>query len=169
MKKLSAGLLVYRQSDGGVEVLIAHPGGPFWSKKDLGAWSLPKGEYQEDEDALTAACREFAEEIGRPAPEGQFIDLGEVKMKSGKLVHGWAVAGDLDATKIKSNTMSIEWPPKSGRQTEFPEVDKAEWFDLTSAAQKLHPVQAEFIQRLAEQLDLNIEPPAELPQQSSLF
>ena len=169
MKKLSAGLLIYKSINNQIEVLLAHPGGPFWARKDLGAWSLPKGEYQEGEDALSAARREFAEEIGQPAPEAEFIDLGEVKLKSGKIIQAWAIAGDLDASKIKSNTMSIEWPPKSGQQTEFSEVDRAEWFDLVKAAQKLNPAQAEFIERLSKKLNVKIAKLAEPPQQSSLF
>jgi len=165
----SAGLLVYRQGPAGVEVLIVHPGGPFWARKDLGAWSLPKGQYTESEEPLAAAKREFAEEIGQPAPAGELINLGEVKMKTGKIISAWAVGGDLDANTIKSNMVRLEWPPRSGKQLEFPEVDKAGWFDLATAAQKLHPVQAELLGRLAKHLDIQVEAPADPPEQSSLF
>lgn len=169
MKQFSAGLLVYRPKNNSVEVLIVHPGGPFWARKDLGAWSLPKGQYVQGEEPFAAARREFAEEIGQPAPDHEATSLGEVKLKSGKTISAWAVPGDLDAENIKSNPAQIEWPPRSGKKLEFPEVDRAGWFDLSTAMQKLHPAQAEFVTRLAEHLGVKTKKPADLPEQSSLF
>ena len=126
-------------------------GGPFWAKKDAGAWSIPKGEYGPDEDPLAAARREFAEELGSPAPEGvPYLPLGEVRQKNGKVVTAWAVAGDLDVTTVVSNTFELEWPPRSGRIQEFPEVDRAAWFDLDTARTKLVAAQAGFLDRLIE-------------------
>ena len=133
-----------------MEVLLVHPGGPFWARRDAGAWSIPKGEYSDDEDPLDAARREFAEELGSRAPDGDPADLGEIRQKSGKVVHGWALAGDLDAAAIQSNTFTLEWPPRSGRMREFPEVDRAEWFELERAREKINPAQAAFLDRLAE-------------------
>ncbi len=133
-----------------MEVLLVHPGGPFWARRDAGAWSIPKGEYSDDEDPLDAARREFAEELGSRAPDGDPADLGEIRQKSGKVVHGWALAGDLDAGAIQSNTFTLEWPPRSGRMREFPEVDRAEWFELERAREKINPAQAAFLDRLAE-------------------
>jgi predicted NUDIX family NTP pyrophosphohydrolase len=127
MKKFSAGVLLYRSGEAGVEVLLVHPGGPFWAKKDLAAWSLPKGEYLDGEDPLSAAKREFAEETGF-AIDGTFLPLGEVKLSSGKIVSAWALEHDLDPALIKSNTFTLEYPPKSGKMQEFPEVDAAGWF-----------------------------------------
>ena len=145
----SAGLLLYRRTSlGGVEVLVVHPGGPFWARKDLGAWSLPKGEYDDDEDPAVCARREFAEELGTAPPEGDLLDLGEVRLKSGKVVVAWAVEGDLDTAEIVSNSFETEWPPRSGRRQEFPEVDRAEWFGPDEARAKLNPAQAEFVDRL---------------------
>ena len=127
-----------------------HPGGPFWARRDAGAWSIPKGEYSDGEDPLDAARREFAEELGSRAPDGDPADLGEIRQKSGKVVHGWALAGDLDPVAIQSNTFTLEWPPRSGRMREFPEVDRAEWFVLERAREKINPAQAAFLDRLAE-------------------
>lgn len=142
---------MFRRQSGKLEVFLVHPGGPFWAKKDLGAWSIPKGEYSHDEDPLAAAKREFAEEIGFE-PEGKFIPLTPVKQKGGKVVSAWAVEGDLDQKNIKSNTFKIEWSPsgnrRSGQQKEFPEVDRADWFDLETAKQKVNQAQAAFLTEL---------------------
>ena len=134
-------------------MLLVHPGGPMWAKRDAGAWSIPKGEYDPTEDPLAAAKREFEEELGTPAPDGPVKDLGEVKQKSGKIVSAWAVAGDLDVTEITSNTVEVQWPPRSGKMLEIPEVDRAEWFGLRVAREKINPAQAELVDRLAEILD----------------
>lgn len=150
-KRPSAGLLLYRGSGTELEVLLAHMGGPFWARKDTGAWSIPKGEYGPDEDPLAAARREFAEELGSPAPEDvPYVPLGEVRQKNGKVVTAWAVAGELDVTTVVSNTFELEWPPRSGRIQEFPEVDRAAWFDLVTARTKLVAAQAGFLDRLIE-------------------
>jgi len=169
MKKQSAGLLVYRKTDGQVEVLIAHMGGPWFAKKDAGAWSIPKGEYGQGEEPLEVAKREFTEELSKPAPGGEFIELGEVKQKNNKTVMAWAAEGDLDASDIKSNTFKIEWPPRSGIVQEFPEIDRAGWFSLSLATNKLIPAQVEFLSRLADKLDVDIAPAQEPPSQSSLL
>jgi predicted NUDIX family NTP pyrophosphohydrolase len=124
-----------------------------WAKRDEGAWSIPKGEYEAAEDPLAAAKREFAEEIGTPAPDGPAIDLGEIKQKSGKVVSAWAVAGDLDVTEITSNTVEVQWPPRSGKMLEIPEVDRAEWFGIQQAREKINAAQAELLDRLTERLD----------------
>jgi predicted NUDIX family NTP pyrophosphohydrolase len=134
-------------------VLLVHPGGPMWAKRDLGAWSIPKGEYEPGEDPLAAARREFEEELGTAPPDAQLTDLGEVKQKSGKVVSAWALAGDLDVTEITSNTVEVPWPPRSGKMLEIPEVDRAEWFGLQAAREKINPAQAELLDRLAEILD----------------
>jgi len=149
--RTSAGLLMYRRRPAGVEVFLVHPGGPFWARKDAGAWSIPKGEYVADEDPLAAARREFAEETGI-IPQGELVELGAVKQAGGKVVTAWALEGDCDAAAIRSNTFSIEWPPRSGRQREFPEVDRAGWFDLDAAAEKILKGQLPFLHRLAERL-----------------
>jgi predicted NUDIX family NTP pyrophosphohydrolase len=149
----SAGLLVHRERNGGREVLLVHPGGPMWAKRDAGAWSIPKGEYESGEDALAAAKREFEEELGTAAPDGPLNDLGEVKQKSGKIVSAWAVAGDLDVTEITSNTVEVQWPPRSGKMLEIPEVDRAEWFPIHQAREKINPAQAELLDRLVAILD----------------
>jgi predicted NUDIX family NTP pyrophosphohydrolase len=151
-KPKSAGLLLYRVRDGRPEVLIGHMGGPFWAKKDEGAWSVFKGEYEDSEEPLAAARREFEEETGSPPPAGDVIDLGEVRQSSGKHVTAWAVEGDFDASTLQSNTFTTEWPPRSGKQAEFPEVDRAEWFDLDTAREKLVKAQAAFIDALAREL-----------------
>jgi predicted NUDIX family NTP pyrophosphohydrolase len=143
-------VLYRRASGGGLEVLLVHPGGPFWARRDLGAWSIPKGEYGPDEAPLAAARREFAEELGVAAPEGPIEDLGEVRQKSGKLVRAWALAGDVDISRLRSNTFTLEWPPRSGVTQEFPEVDRAEWFGVTVAREKIVPAQVPLLDRLQE-------------------
>jgi len=152
MKRTSAGLLMFRRRGSNLEFLLVHPGGPFWKNKDLGAWSIPKGEYAEGEDALTAAKREFEEETGI-APGGDLLPLGEIKQSGGKIVTVWAFEGDCDADKIHSNTFSIEWPPRSGKTREFPEVDRAAWFPIQIARQKILKAQAEFLDRLIALVD----------------
>jgi predicted NUDIX family NTP pyrophosphohydrolase len=145
--KRSAGILMYRRSERGLEVLLVHPGGPFWAKKDLGAWSIPKGEYSEAEEALDVAVREFEEETGL-RPQGEFQPLGELVQPGRKIVTAWAVEGDFDVTALKSNLFELEWPPKSGRKTSFPEVDRAEWFSLPEAVKKILPGQQQFLARV---------------------
>ncbi len=152
-KRRSAGLLVHRGAGAELEVLLVHPGGPMWSKRDAGAWSIPKGEYDSDEEPLAAARREFAEELGVPPPDGPARDLGEVRQKSGKVVHGWAVAGDLDVSEISSNTVTVQWPPRSGQTLEIPEVDRAEWFGPELAREKINPAQAVLLDRLSHILE----------------
>ncbi|HEX5369661.1 MAG TPA: NUDIX domain-containing protein [Dehalococcoidia bacterium] len=134
--KSSAGLLLYRRRNGVLEVLLAHPGGPFWAKKDQGAWSIPKGEIDAGEDPLQAAIREFEEETGH-RPSGDFVPLSDVRQAGGKVVFAWAVEGDLDAATIKSNTFSVEWPPRSGRVVEFPEIDRVAWFSIEEASNRI--------------------------------
>ena len=150
MAKRSAGILLHRQGPDGVEVLLVHPGGPFWAKKDAGVWSIPKGEYEDGEDPFAAALREFEEETGTALPAGDAIELGSIRQKSGKQVSAWAVAGDLDPSSVTSNTFSMEWPPRSGRQAQFPEIDRAEWFGADVAREKLVPAQAELVNRLLQ-------------------
>jgi predicted NUDIX family NTP pyrophosphohydrolase len=147
MPKLSAGVLLYR-TRGVVEVLIVHPGGPFWARKDDGVWSIPKGEYTDGDDPWAAAQREFAEEIGLPLPRGSRIDFGPLKQPSGKVVTGFAVRGDLDITDARSNTFEMEWPKGSGKMREFPEVDRIGWFPVAQARIKLLKGQREFLDRL---------------------
>jgi len=148
MRKQSAGLLLYRRAAGTIEVFLVHPGGPFWAKKDAGAWSIPKGEYGTQEDPLAAARREFQEETGFPV-DGAFVALGEVKQPGGKIVSAWALEHDLDSTQIRSNTFELEWPPKSGKLREFPEVDRGAWFELQEAQGKILKGQLELLVRLA--------------------
>jgi predicted NUDIX family NTP pyrophosphohydrolase len=148
MPKLSAGVLLYRIRDGVVEVLIAHPGGPFWARKDDGVWSIPKGEYTDGEDPWTVAQREFSEELGLPVPAGPRIDFGPLKQPSGKVVTAFAVQGDLDITDACSNTFELEWPKGSGRTQEFPEVDRVGWFSVAQARTKLLKGQRAFLDRL---------------------
>ena len=154
MARRSAGILLYRRPGQEPEVLLVHPGGPFWAKKDDGAWSIPKGEYADDEDPRAAALREFEEELGTALPDGAdaLLDLGEVRQRSGKVVAAYALEGDLDASAISSNTFPMEWPPRSGRTQDFPEVDRAGWFAPADARAKLNPAQAELIDRLLERL-----------------
>src|SRR5687767_14793940 len=146
--KRSAALLIYKRAPDGVRVFLVHPGGPFWARKDLGAWSIPKGELGDGEDPRACALREFAEETGTHLPAGALAELGSVKLKSGKLVVAYAVEGDLDPATISSNTFELEWPPRSGRLQTFPEVDRAGWFGLDAAREKLNPAQAAFVDRL---------------------
>ena len=148
MPKLSAGILLYRKTNGRLEVFLVHPGGPFWKNKDHGAWSIPKGEYEVGEDPLAAARREFAEETGYPLPEGELVPLSEIKQPSGKIVSAWAIEGDC-SLDIRSNTFSLEWPPKSGKHVDFPEVDRAGWFEIAEARAKLLPGQHGFLDQLA--------------------
>jgi len=149
---VSAGLLLYRRKEGGFEVLLAHPGGPFWAQRDEGAWTLPKGLVNDGEDPLDAACRELLEETGlRPA--GPFLSLGEIRQKAGKRVLAWACAGDADPTQLKSNLMRAEWPRGSGKWLTFPEVDRCDWFAPEAARGKLNPAQAAFIDRLEAALE----------------
>jgi predicted NUDIX family NTP pyrophosphohydrolase len=152
MPRKSAGLLLYRLRDGSPEVLLVHPGGPFWARKDAGAWSIPKGEHDDDEEPLAAARRELAEELGTAPPLGDTVDLGEVRQRGGKVVHAWAAEADFDPATLRSNTFEMEWPPRSGRMQEFPEVDRAEWFDPDEARVKINPAQAVFVDRLLERL-----------------
>jgi predicted NUDIX family NTP pyrophosphohydrolase len=155
MPKRSAGLLMYRCREEGVEVLLVHPGGPFWAKKDLGAWSIPKGQYTPEEDPLAAARREFEEETGFPS-EGKFLELQEVVQKGGKHVKAWGFEGDCDPEALKSNTFTMEWPPKSGKQEEFPEIDRAGWFTLMEAKQKILHSQLPLLEELEDILSSDV-------------
>jgi predicted NUDIX family NTP pyrophosphohydrolase len=146
----SAGLLLFRHVGSDLEVLLVHPGGPFWATRDVGSWSIPKGECEEGEDPRATARREFAEELGTPAPPGEALELGEVRQKAGKIVVAWAIAGDLDPEHITSNTFTMEWPPRSGRSEEFPEVDRAQWFGLAEARERINPAQVALLERLQE-------------------
>ncbi len=145
--KQSAGILLYQIHKKSLQVLLVHPGGPFWAKKDGGAWTIPKGEFEENEEPLTAAKREFEEETGQTI-NGSFIPLKSLKQKSGKLIHAWAAEGIMDVTHLKSNTFEMPWPPKSGKIQSFPEVDKAQWFNTEEAHKKIIPGQAGFITEL---------------------
>jgi len=147
-KARSAGIVLHRRRGGVRQVLLVHPGGPLWAKRDLGAWSIPKGEYAAGEDPLQAARREFEEELGSPPPAGDARELGEIRQKSGKYVRAWAIEGDLDETQITSNTLPLQWPPRSGRWIEIPEVDRAEWFGLEAAREKLNQAQSALLDRL---------------------
>jgi predicted NUDIX family NTP pyrophosphohydrolase len=147
MKKRSAGILMYRRAAQGLELLLVHPGGPFWARKDLGAWSIPKGEYEESEEPLAAAKREFREELGAE-PKGAFVELGVLVQPSRKEIIAWAVEGEFPVAELKSNTFELEWPPKSGKRRQFPEVDRAEWFGLKDARRKILRGQVEFVDRL---------------------
>jgi predicted NUDIX family NTP pyrophosphohydrolase len=148
MARRSAGIALYRGSGPGLEVLLVHPGGPLWARRDAGAWSIPKGEYDDDEDPVAAARREFTEELGSAPPEAELIDLGEARQRSGKLVRAWAAPGDLDVSQVRSNTFPLEWPPRSGRISEYPEVDRAEWFTLEHARERINPGQIPLLDRL---------------------
>jgi predicted NUDIX family NTP pyrophosphohydrolase len=155
--KRSAGILLYRsRPEGDTEFLLIHPGGPYWTRRDEGAWSIPKGGIEEEEDSRTAALRELGEELGSGAPDldaDELIDLGQVRQRAGKVVDAWGAKGDFDPASLDSNTFEMEWPPRSGREVEFPEVDRAEWFDLEQARRKLLAAQSEFLDRLLEYLD----------------
>jgi predicted NUDIX family NTP pyrophosphohydrolase len=148
MPKRSAGILLYRHRGEDVEVLLVHPGGPFWARKDQGVWSIPKGEYDQSEDPLATALRELEEETGHLLPEADLLELGDIRQRGGKVLTAWAVASDLDPDAITSNTFTMEWPPRSGRLREFPEVDRAGWFDVPTAREKVLAAQAELIDRL---------------------
>ncbi len=153
MASQSAGILLYRGEGAGLEVLLVHPGGPFWARKDLGAWSIPKGEPDPGEDPLACARREFEEELGSALPaDAEPAALGEVRQRGGKVVTAWAVAGDLDAAGIRSSTFTLEWPPRSGKMQEFPEVDRAAWFDFEEASRRINPAQAALLERLRDRL-----------------
>jgi predicted NUDIX family NTP pyrophosphohydrolase len=147
MSKQSAGILLYRRVSGVLQVFLVHPGGPFYRNKDNGSWTIPKGEVLDGEDLLVAAKREFEEETGK-AITGKFTQLNPIKQKGGKIVHAWAVEGEIDHITIKSNSFEIEWPPRSGKQQSFPEVDRAEWFDTDIAKIKINPAQVGFIEEL---------------------
>ncbi len=152
--KRSAGILLFRFAADAPQLLLVHPGGPYWAKRDLGAWTIPKGEYEAGESARDCALRELGEELGAaPVLElERLIDLGAVRQKSGKVVEAWAAEGDFDPARLNSNTFAMEWPPRSGREREFPEVDRAEWFDPDQARAKILPAQVELIERLLERL-----------------
>jgi len=152
MSKKSAGLLLFREVSGHLEVLLVHPGGPFWTKKDEAAWSIPKGEFEDDEEPLAAAKREFAEETGFILPDGEVIPLEPLRQPSGKLVYAWAMNHDFDPAGLKSNTFSLEWPPKSGRNQDFPEIDRAQWFTIEAASHKILKGQAPFLDQLQQKL-----------------
>lgn len=153
MAKVSAGLLMYRRRvKEGFEVLLAHPGGPMWSRKDQGAWTIPKGEVAEGESPREAAIREFEEEIGF-RPDSKLIMLGSIKQKGGKRVHAWAVQGDCDPAGVVSNTFEMEWPPRSGEKRRFPEIDRAAWFDLTEAERRINSAQAPWVRTLPQRLE----------------
>src|SRR4051812_19522159 len=148
MPQRSAGILLYRRGEPGLEVLLVHPGGPFFARRDDGAWGIPKGLHEDDEEPLTAARREFAEELGSACPDGPATELGEIRQKNGKRVTAWAIEGDVDADTITSNTFAIEWPPRSGSRQEFPEIDRAGWFTLDAARVKILAAQAPLLDRL---------------------
>ncbi|GAA4858383.1 NUDIX domain-containing protein [Saccharopolyspora rosea] len=152
MGKRSAGILLYRLVAGRPEVLLVHPGGPFWKNKDAGAWSVPKGEHEADEQPRAAALREFEEETGLALDDVELVELGEVRQRNGKVVTAWAAERDFDASALRSNDFEIEWPPRSGRRQRFPEVDRAEWFDPGTAREKINPAQAAFVDRLLDLL-----------------
>jgi len=152
MAKRSAGILMYRRQGPAIELLLVHPGGPFWQNKDRGAWSLPKGEYAAGEDPLAAAKREFTEELGSALPDRAFLDLGAIKQPGGKVITAFAIEGDFDPAALKSNSFALEWPPGSGRTQTFPEVDRAQWFSPAEACEKILPGQLGFITRLLETL-----------------
>ncbi len=149
MPKVSAGLLMYRVREGELEFLLAHPGGPFWKDRDAGAWTIPKGEIQAGEEPLTAAQREFGEEIGLK-PDGKFIELAPITQKGGKVVHAWAVEGDCDTSQIRSNLFQMEWPPHSGHYETCPEVDRAGFFRMTEAKRKINSAQVAFLEQLQQ-------------------
>ena len=163
--KQSAGLLTYRIKNGKLEVLLARMGSPWWARKDKGAWTIPKGEYESGADPLANAKREFHEELGIEPPEGELIELGSISQKGGKQVTAWAVEADLDVSNIKSNSFELEWPPRSGQMQQFPEIDRAAYMDTATAMAKVVPGQDELIARLSQHLGLSAKP----AEQSSLF
>lgn len=167
MRKNSAGILVFRKKNDQVEVLLGHPGGPFYAKKDNGVWSIPKGEYEEDENALNAAKREFEEEIGQKAPNGDYLELGKAKTST-KIITAWAIEANMDVSIVRSNMFEMEWPPKSGQKQQFPEIDKADWFTLNQAMIKISKGQVPFIEAIAEKLKVNKPEPEEPSQQQLL-
>ena len=153
--KRSAGILLFRRNGGETEFLLVHPGGPFWTKKDEGAWSIPKGQIEDEEEPRACAVRELEEELGA-APEldpEQLVELGAIRQRAGKVVEAWAAEAEFDPAALASNTFTMEWPPRSGTEREFPEVDRAEWFDLATAREKILPAQAELLDRLLERLE----------------
>jgi predicted NUDIX family NTP pyrophosphohydrolase len=152
MAKRSAGILMFRRRGRGIEVLLVHPGGPFWAKKDDGAWFIPKGEIEAGEEPLPAARREFREELGLDPPSSEPLPLGTVKNKSGKLIHAWALAGTLELDGFQSNTFPLEWPPRSGKMHDFPEVDRASYFGVEEATRKMHVAEQPLLARLLERL-----------------
>jgi predicted NUDIX family NTP pyrophosphohydrolase len=153
--KQSAGVLIYREKNGRIEVFLVHPGGPFWAKKDIASWSIPKGEFEEGEDPLETAIREFSEETGLEVPQGDPVPLNPVKQPSRKVVHAWYLKGDLDVSAVRSNMFEMEWPPKSGKKQKFPEVDKGSWSSLGEAKVKLHKGQVPIIEQLERALGLH--------------
>jgi predicted NUDIX family NTP pyrophosphohydrolase len=148
--RTSAGILLWRRRAGRVEVLLGHPGGPYFAKKDAGVWSVLKGEFDPSEDALTVARREFQEETGHRAPDGPVLHLGDVRQRAGKVVSAWGIEGELDPSLAASNTFDLEWPPRSGKVRAFPEIDRVEWFDVDAAKGKINPAQVPFLDRLEE-------------------
>jgi predicted NUDIX family NTP pyrophosphohydrolase len=152
MGKKSAGILLYRFKNKNIEVMLAHPGGPFWAKKDAGVWSIPKGEFEDDEEVLVAAKREFEEELGKKILAEKFIELSPVKSKSNKTIYAFAAEYDFDTTNIKSNLCWVDWPPRSGKRIEIPEIDKADWFDIETAKKKILEYQLPLINELAEKI-----------------
>jgi predicted NUDIX family NTP pyrophosphohydrolase len=148
LKKESAGLLLYRRRNQHLEVLLVHPGGPFWQRRDQGVWSIPKGEIEAGETPVAVARREFQEELGQPTPEGELTPLGMIRQAGGKVVHAWTAPGDLDTERVRSSTFEMEWPPRSGKMQAFPEVDRAAWFDMKAAREKILPAQEPFLERL---------------------
>src|SRR5947207_1816644 len=150
--RISAGLLMYRIRSNELEFLLVHPGGPFWKNKDAGAWTIPKGEIERSEEALETAKREFKEELGLK-PSGSFIELAPVRQKGGKIIHAWAFEGEIDPDRIRSNVFSMEWPPRTGRLQEFPEVDRAAWFDLETAKSKINPAQIALLEEAQQKAD----------------
>ena len=153
MGKKSAGVLLYRFKNKKLEVMLVHPGGPFWAKKDAGVWSIPKGEFENDEEALIAAKREFEEELGAKISAEKFIELSPVKSKSKKIIYAFAAAYDFDTTNIKSNLCWVDWPPRSGKRIEIPEIDKADWFDIETAKEKILAYQLPLIEELVEKIE----------------
>ena len=151
--RLSAGILLFREREGGLEVLLGHPGGPFFAKKDEGSWTVLKGEAEPGEDLQAVARREFAEETGSQPPDGPMLELGEIRQRGGKTVVAWALAGDLDPATARSNTFEMEWPPRSGRRRAFPEIDRVAWFDMETARTKILPAQAAFLDRFERLMD----------------